>query len=463
MSIENYKKAYESILRIRTEFSTKDGYIRKKGEDELSYHKAKKVFGQFRPNDKKHMEANTNHGTGTDVKLKNGETVHIDNQMQLYKKIADYNKKRGKFYDLKHIEKNNPYDLERLQVVNQNFDSAKRKLDEAYPGKLERFQIALKLEEVVETKLKKEKYNQQIKNDIDKANKEISDNNKVNVGSKKETKINNKSTIKVLKSDEEKKHKSITDELSNQFLIAGNSEKAKYYYKNKPDIKAFEDNGKKMVTESSSKQVAASMVELANIKNWETLKVKGNEQFKSEVWLQASLKGIAVKGYKPNDKDYALLKEIQTQNEKNSIEAEKIKENEKENFKITSKPNPQQKVFKKISADKNVLEMRDKILKSEKEQKNKLSDNYRDAYLKLNKKDALSKHPELKRVYDLEKAARQFINHPDSLIKLNKDDKIKFVESVRDKGINVIANGDKLPSLKTVKITNKNKSIERER
>jgi hypothetical protein len=76
------------------------------------------------------------------------------------------------------------------------------------------------------------------------------------------------------------------------------------------------------------------MVELAEAKKWDTIKVKGTEEFKRTVWLEASLKGMNVKGYEPKDVDIAMLNDLKKPDQeiKNTIERgeDRLKEIPKE-------------------------------------------------------------------------------------------------------------------------------------
>lgn len=96
----------------------------------------------------------------------------------------------------------------------------------------------------------------------------------------------------------------------------------KFHYRNDPDKVAFEDTGKTLKTETNDKEIVKSMVELAEAKKWDTIKVKGTEEFKRTVWLEASLKGMNVKGYEPKDVDIAMFNDLKKpeQEIKNIIE-----------------------------------------------------------------------------------------------------------------------------------------------
>ncbi len=47
------------------------------------------------------------------------------------------------------------------------------------------------------------------------------------------------------------------------------------------------------------------MIELAAHRGWSSMKVKGPEEFRREMWIEGTAQGIDVKGYRPNDKDRA--------------------------------------------------------------------------------------------------------------------------------------------------------------
>jgi putative DNA primase/helicase len=53
------------------------------------------------------------------------------------------------------------------------------------------------------------------------------------------------------------------------------------------------------------------MVQLAEAKGWQSVRLRGSEEFRREAWLQASLKGIEAKGYAPRDVDIQKLAEMQ--------------------------------------------------------------------------------------------------------------------------------------------------------
>ncbi|EJE4183748.1 hypothetical protein M3890_004665 [Vibrio parahaemolyticus] len=95
----------------------------------------------------------------------------------------------------------------------------------------------------------------------------------------------------------------------------------KYYFAGRPDSLAFVDKGEKLQTKLSSSNVASSMVDIAESRGWTDLQVKGTEDFRREVWLEASARGLGVQGYKPKEEDLARLKKLASQRQVNEIEA----------------------------------------------------------------------------------------------------------------------------------------------
>jgi hypothetical protein len=90
-----------------------------------------------------------------------------------------------------------------------------------------------------------------------------------------------------------------------RYLRAGNQ----YFLKDPPHQLAFEDIGPYLVTEHNRPDVVESMVDMARAKAWGRIRVSGHDQFRREVWVQATLLGIEVSGYEPKAVDFARLAE----------------------------------------------------------------------------------------------------------------------------------------------------------
>jgi hypothetical protein len=101
-----------------------------------------------------------------------------------------------------------------------------------------------------------------------------------------------------------------------RYLRAGNQ----YFLKDAPYQLAFEDLGPYLVTEHNRPDVVASMVDMAQAKSWQRIRVSGHEAFCRETWLQATLLGIRVSGYEPKTADLARLNEGRREHLNNRIE-----------------------------------------------------------------------------------------------------------------------------------------------
>ena len=81
-----------------------------------------------------------------------------------------------------------------------------------------------------------------------------------------------------------------------------------YRYRGDTSRVAFTETPFKLSTDNNNPSVARSMVDLAEARNWQTLRVSGNEDFKRLIWLEASLRGVKALGYEPQHADQELLR-----------------------------------------------------------------------------------------------------------------------------------------------------------
>ena len=111
--------------------------------------------------------------------------------------------------------------------------------------------------------------------------------------------------------------RTIPPEIGAQYLQVGE----KYYNPNNTKTVAFVDRGDKLETPSSAPKTAEALVKIAESRGWEDLRVKGTEGFRREVWLEASVRGIHVDGYKPSELDKVELQRRDTfMRDQNSVE-----------------------------------------------------------------------------------------------------------------------------------------------
>ena len=96
----------------------------------------------------------------------------------------------------------------------------------------------------------------------------------------------------------------LPDSLKKQYLV--DETQGKFFDKGNQSL-AFEDKGKQIDTRKNDAQTIDSMMTLAKSKGWKSIELSGDKDFKREAWLQASMSGIAVRGYSPNKDDKSLL------------------------------------------------------------------------------------------------------------------------------------------------------------
>lgn len=104
----------------------------------------------------------------------------------------------------------------------------------------------------------------------------------------------------------------------NRFL---NDEKFNFYAKDdsgKTDI-VFEDRKTSINTSRQDEKTVNAMIDIAESKGWSSIKIKGTEEFKQKAWLEASLRGVEVKGYTPTEKDLAELQVKQAERTTNQV------------------------------------------------------------------------------------------------------------------------------------------------
>lgn len=137
-------------------------------------------------------------------------------------------------------------------------------------------------------------------------------------------------------------------------------EKVNYYDKSDPnqvDI-AFEDRKTSLNTSRHDEKTVNAMLDLAESKGWTEIKLKGEEEFKQKAWLEASLRGIATKGYKPSDKDFATLATMQELRTQNKVEVVAVKEPElspaqaQQEPKLDKNPDKQLSIKEILTTDK---------------------------------------------------------------------------------------------------------------
>ena len=76
------------------------------------------------------------------------------------------------------------------------------------------------------------------------------------------------------------------------------------YYENASDTKpAFRDKGDRLVADNNSLDLIRDMLEIAEHRGWDRVRVSGTEEFRREAWREAALRGIEVDGYRPKPRE----------------------------------------------------------------------------------------------------------------------------------------------------------------
>jgi hypothetical protein len=107
------------------------------------------------------------------------------------------------------------------------------------------------------------------------------------------------------------------ESVSKRYLQAGH----RYFLRDGSREIAFEDRGPRMVTAHNRPDIAESMAEMALAKGWMHIRAKGHEDFRRSVWLAASVRGIGVTGYVPNEIDRAALADLIQSRMTNRVES----------------------------------------------------------------------------------------------------------------------------------------------
>jgi hypothetical protein len=70
---------------------------------------------------------------------------------------------------------------------------------------------------------------------------------------------------------------------------------------------AFRDAGDKLVARQTNAEVVRDLVSIAEHRGWKSIDVRGQEDFRREVWLEARTAGLEVRGHKPSERDLQEL------------------------------------------------------------------------------------------------------------------------------------------------------------
>lgn len=109
----------------------------------------------------------------------------------------------------------------------------------------------------------------------------------------------------------------IPEYVSKQYAMQGNNER-KLLDKNSQKVAIDASSDNILKTRNNDAKTIKNMLEIAQNNGWQSIKLKGSNEFKREAWLQASLQGLEVKGYKPTEQDKKLLETRQSHLERST-------------------------------------------------------------------------------------------------------------------------------------------------
>jgi hypothetical protein len=76
-----------------------------------------------------------------------------------------------------------------------------------------------------------------------------------------------------------------------------------YYRDAREPSAAFRDHGGRLATDRSDPHIVRDLVAIARHRGWTTISVRGQTEFRREVYLLARAAGLEVRGYRPTERD----------------------------------------------------------------------------------------------------------------------------------------------------------------
>jgi hypothetical protein len=159
----------------------------------------------------------------------------------------------------------------------------------------------------------------------DKAAEKIAENSRANpnykeLESRKDNSPTNKPQENIIainersqeqdQTDKKKGKQDITQDIPNTVSNRYLRIEDKYYLPDK--TVAFEDRGNNLKLETENHTVIRDALAIAETRGWQSISVSGSQNFKHQVWREASLKGMEVAGYKPTEFQMVELSKAMT-------------------------------------------------------------------------------------------------------------------------------------------------------
>jgi Large polyvalent protein-associated domain 7 len=105
----------------------------------------------------------------------------------------------------------------------------------------------------------------------------------------------------------------VSAELSERYVIKhgptwwGGANQTEYRFRGNLERVAFTEARYRLATDTNNPSVARSMVDVAQARGWQGLRISGHDDFRRMAWLEATLRGIRAVGYEPVPGDIELL------------------------------------------------------------------------------------------------------------------------------------------------------------
>ncbi|MDP3257159.1 LPD7 domain-containing protein [Bosea sp. (in: a-proteobacteria)] len=99
------------------------------------------------------------------------------------------------------------------------------------------------------------------------------------------------------------------DRLRRKYYVAeaGAGDEAKVYADPRGEYLAFKVSAERMATRLEDAAVVRDMVSIAQHRGWKEVELRGSEEFRRTAWIEASARGLSVRGYEPDPVDRAAL------------------------------------------------------------------------------------------------------------------------------------------------------------
>jgi len=96
----------------------------------------------------------------------------------------------------------------------------------------------------------------------------------------------------------------VPDEVRRRYLTEERTGPGVGFYRDARDpAAAFRDHGGRLATDQSDPHVVRDLVAIAQHRGWATISVRGQTEFRREVYLLARAAGLEVRGYRPTERD----------------------------------------------------------------------------------------------------------------------------------------------------------------